>query len=206
MRVASWVFVACAVLGAAGMFVPAIEGAGLGGHGGQSLYRLSRDRDAFRRVLAFNRAHEVVSKRVTDTALHHQNKRAKQLHFDDARDAIATLSGISDDDVTNGTRALLALVCVFAALEVLAIVLAAPGTQGPVSRRRAIGALVVAALIACIAIAIRIGCGYALEEIDVDQLELGPGPLVTLVGALGALGAAVAVVVMQVRSRRAVPA
>ena len=201
LRVASWVFVACAALGAAGLFLPAIEVEGFGSRGGQSLYKLGGDRELAKRLLGRYRAHRAVGERVSDSALRHASKHAKQLHVDDARDAMSTLDDISDDDVAHGTLALKILVWTFVALEVGAIVLVAPGTQAPISRRRAIGAVALASVIAIIAIAMRWGAGYALEEIDLDQLALGPGPIVTAVAAVAALAASVLVLVKLPRAK-----
>lgn len=201
MRVASWVFVACAALGAAGMFLPAIEVEGFGSHGGRSLYQLGRDRELAKRMLARYRAHRAIAEKTSDTALRHTGKKAKQLHVDDARDAMSTLDDISDADVAHGTLALSILVWTFVALEVGAIVLVVPATQGPVRRRRVIGALVLAVVIGVIAIAVRWGCGFALDEIDLDQLALGPGPFVAAAAAVGAIAAATVIVVKQPRAK-----
>jgi hypothetical protein len=201
MRVASWVFVACAVLGATGMFLPAIEVEGLGAHGGQSLYRLGRDRALAKRLLARYRAHRAIAEKTSDSALHHSTKRAKQLHVDDARDAMSTLDDITDDDVAHATLALSILVWTFVVMEIGAIALVAPATQGPIRRRRAIGAVVLAGVIAVIAVAVWWGRNFALDEIDLDQLAAGPGPFVAVAAAVGALAAAVFIVVKQPRKK-----
>jgi hypothetical protein len=209
MRVASWVFVACAALGAAGMFLPAlhVEGAGIAGRkAAPSLFRLSRDRDVARRLLAHYRSHRTWSEHAADTVLHHAEKRAKRLHVDDARDAMSTLDDITDDDIDHGTLALAILVWVFVALEALAAALAFAGAQGATTRRRAIAAVVVAAVVAAIAIAIRIGVGYAVGEIDVDEIGIGFAPIVTAAAAVTALAAAVITLVQHERGRRAAAA
>jgi hypothetical protein len=213
VRVASWVFVVCAVIAALSVFMPVLD-VPVAGHVMSkretlSLHGAATNRRLVRKLLAayrHNRAARVggvVLGKVTP----HAGGRAKD-YLEDAGDAMDTLSGISDEDAKQAGRGLVALTWIVIGLcTLMGALVFFDVVTGVYHRGRIIGALVVAVLIAAIAIAIRVGCGMvafeANDELGAAAVELGVATIVMPAAAIGAVLSSIALLVLDVRARRA---
>ncbi|GEM_PF-1531128 len=213
VRLVSWLLIVAAAVTALGVVMPMIE-APLGGRVMSkretlSLRGAASNRKLVRRLLAAyhgNRATQVGGS-VIGKVLPHAG-RAKE-YLGDASDAMDTLSGISDDDITHAGTALLALTWIVLGLCGLTIALVFfDAVNGRYQRGRVIGAMIVSVLVAAIAIAIRIGCGLVVfeanDEVGRSLTSRGYGATLMPIAAIVAVGSAIALLVMVerlVRSR-----
>jgi hypothetical protein len=212
MRVASWVFVVCALVSALGLFVASVDveirGHSLGRRTSLSLHDMATDRDFVRRVLARygHAAGRRYGEALADVALHRATARAKQLHVDDARDAMSTLDDVSDDDVKSAARALTIAIWGYVALAIAAAIIAFAGTQREPSRGRAIAGVALAVVLAAAAIGVHVALREAVwqanDEIGAHAVGLAAGAYLVPIAGAAALAAAIAVLVMQVRATR----
>ncbi len=208
---AAWLSIAFAVLSAVAVFLPGLEvevgGVRLSRRTSMSLYNAAADRELARALLAryAHSSHREYGEKLADKLLEHGGKHAKELHVDDARDAMSTLDDVSDDDVRNAGRALVALTAVYLALLAIPIGLTFGDTmRGSYSRRRAIAAVALLVIASAVAIAVHVGWREAVfeanDELGTHSFALGSGAWVMPVGALAALAGATALLVLQVRS------
>ncbi|HET9989910.1 MAG TPA: hypothetical protein VFQ65_15375 [Kofleriaceae bacterium] len=213
MRVASWLFIVCAVVAALSVFMPVLD-VPVAGHviskrETLSLHGAASNRKLVRKLLAAYRRNSAarVGGAVLGKVTPHAGGRAKD-YLEDAGDAMDALSGISDEDAKQAGRALVALTWIVIGLcALMAALVFFDVVTGVYHRGRIIGALVVVVLVAAIAIAIRIGCGMvafeANDELGAAAVELGVATIAMPVAATGALLSAVALLILDVRSRRA---
>ena len=209
MRLASWIFVVAAAITALGVFLPLLEVAGhvISKRETLSLHGAAGNRALVRKVLgAYRKSEALHLQRVVGKVTPHTGGRAKD-YLEDAGDAMDTLSGISDDDAKQAGRALLILTWFVIGLAAVMIALVFFDVVGGIYHRgRIIGALVLAVVLAAAAIAIRVGCGMVVfevnDEIGAEAVRLGVATIVMPVAALTALANVVAVLVLHVRSRR----
>lgn len=204
MRFASWVFVLCAALAAAGVFLPSLElrvhDAAISKRTALSLYRIASDRETARRLLAIYRGS--AKRRVGAQILHAVLPRiGGRTHaaLEDARDAMAALDEVSNDDARNAGRALVGALAALIGLEVLAAALVfGELVRGFPRRGRHAWVLVLAVLAAVVAIALHVACRVvawqANDEVGAAILALGPGAYLTPIAALGAVALAIALV------------
>jgi hypothetical protein len=212
LRIASWIVVACALVCALGMFVPAFE-VRVAGHvvskrATLSLHKAAGDRELVRRLLAGFRASggRRVGDKLVSIARPHAGSRLRG-YLEDASDAMDTLSGVSDEDVRTYGTIFAIVVWGFLALDALMAAFVFVDVVGGRFRRgHLIVAIVLGVLVAAIAIAIRWGCGEAVaaanDELGAQALWLGSAPTVLVVGAIGAVVAAIATLVLHLRAGR----
>ena len=204
MRVASWLFVVCAAIGVAGVFLPSIElrpgGAALSRRVDFSLYKVASDRAVARRLFAMYRASE--KRRVGARVLHSVAPRVggrTRAALEDARDAMATLDDVSDDDVRIAGIALVAALCALLGLDaIMAAVMFGELMRGSHRRSRHIAALIASLIVAVIGIALHVACREAVwqanDEVGRSALGLGPGAYVVPLAGLAAFALAVVLV------------
>jgi hypothetical protein len=207
MRLASWIFVVAAAVTALGVFLPLLEVAGhvISKRETLSLHAAANDRALIRKLLGAYRRHEAM-RHVVGGITPHTGGRVKG-YLEDAGDAMDTLSGISDDDAKQAGRALVVLTWFVVGLAALMIALVFFDVVGGVYHRgRIIGALVLAVVLAAIAVALRIGCGMVVfeinDEIGSEAVRLGIATIVMPVASITALACAIVLCVLHVRSRR----
>ncbi len=208
---AAWLSIAFAVLSAIAVFLPGLEvevgGVRLSRKTSLSLYKAAADRELARALLAryAHSAHREYGEKLADRLLEHGGSHAKQLHVDDARDAMSTLDDVSDDDVKTAGRALVALTAVYLVLLAIPIGLLFGDTmRGSYSRRRAIAAVPLLAVASAVAIAVHVGWRAAVfeanDELGAQSFALGSGAWLMPLAAVAALAAAIALLVLQIRS------
>ncbi len=210
VRLVSWLLIVAAAVTALGVVMPVVE-APLGGRVMSkretlSLRGAASHRKLVRRLLAaYHGSHATqVGGTVIGKVLPHAG-RAKE-YLGDASDAMETLSGVSDDDITHAGTALVALTWFVLGLCGLLIALVFfDAVNGRYQRGRVIGAMILAVLVAAVAIAIRIGCGLVVfeanDEVGSTWASLGYGATLMPIAALVAVGSAIALLVMLVRGR-----
>ncbi len=211
MRIAAWVFLLCAVVSAAAVFMPNIEiqlgGKSLGKHMSLSLYDISTKRDDVRRFFAVYSA--VHGKKKAEAVLgrlaNHVGKRVKS-HVDDVRDAMETLDEVTDQDVETVAKILTITMWSFLVVSGIMVALMFVETMRATLRRsRVIVALVMAVIAATVAVGIHITYRQVIAEAN-D--ELGGHPFALSVGAyvlpLAAIAALAAIVVALVQLQRRV--
>jgi hypothetical protein len=213
LRIASWIFIVCALVCAIGVFVPAFE-LPVGGHvvskrENISLRKAVENRNLLRKLLAAYRGTggKHGAGKLVATLAPHTGGRLKSA-LDDANDAMDTLSGISDDDAKTFGTILFVVVWSFVGLDlVMALLVFLDAVNGTYRRGRIIGALVISVVVTAVAVAILLGCKAAVfeanDEIGAEVLALGSAPYVILAAAIGALGSIVAMLGLDIRSRRA---
>jgi hypothetical protein len=214
LRIASWIFVVCALVCAVGIFVPAFE-VPINGHvvskrESISLRTAVHNRNLLRKFLAAYRGTggSRVGGKIASTLTPHTGGRLKSA-LEDANDAMDTLSGISDDDAKTLGTALFVAVWSFVGLALaMAVLVFLDAVGGSYRRGRIIGALVISVIVTAAAVAILLGCKAAVfeanDEIGAEVLTLGSAPYAILVGAIGALGSIITMLVLDIRSRRKV--
>lgn len=211
VRVASWIFVACALTCAIGIFVPAIE-LRIGGHvlskrTSLSLRQAAGDRDLVRKLLAASRgAQHTHAGNLVHKVAPHASGTLKDV-LGDANDAMDTLSGISDDDAkTAGLVITIVVWAFFVACLAMALLVFLDVVGGEYHRWRLVTALAIATVVAAIGIAIRYACTEvafeANDELGRDAVGLGAATLVIPITAIGAFCAAITLLVLHVRAAR----
>ena len=208
MRVASWVFVLCAALGAVGVLLPSIELQVRGSvikRAELSLYKLASDRAMARRLLVAYRgsSHRRVGAQIVHAVSPRVGGRARAT-LDDVRGAMDTLDDVSDDDARLAGRMLVATLCALLGLEAIAAGLVfGELMRGSFRRGRHVAALLAALLVAAIAIALHLVCREAVwqanDELGRSALSLGSGAFVIPAAAIA--GFLVAVVLVARRDR-----
>jgi hypothetical protein len=188
VRLASWILVIAAVLGAVGVVLPSVElqlaGKSVSRRTQISLYTASRDRELVRRLVAAYHAssNRKVSGDLVRTATPRVGGRLRSA-LQDARDAMDTLDDTSDDDIrTAGTVFTVALAALLA-LDALMILLVFPSVmRGSLRRGPLIGALVASLLVTAIAIALHLACREAVwranDEVGRTTVALAAGAYV----------------------------
>jgi hypothetical protein len=211
VRVASWIVVACAVLTAVAVFLPAIQ---LEVHGhavtraSLSLYKATTDRELARAL--FGKYRRSSGRRMGEavTAMLVPRLGQNKAHLDDAQDAMSALDSLDDADIRHagigleiGVWALVVLAAAMAALVFAELM----REGGPRTRRLAV-ACALAVIVAALAVGARIGCGEAVweanDEVGYDVVGLATGARVLAFAACGALVAIVAAVVLARRRPR----
>jgi len=204
VRVASWVFVLCTALVAAGLFLPGLElelrGAAVSKHTQRSLYKLASDRELARRLLASYRgsSHRRVGAEIARTVTPRLHGRARAA-LDDTRDAMNTLDAVSDDDVRTAGVVLTVTLWILLGLEaVMAALVFGELMRGSFRRSRHIAALIVALPATAIAIALHVACREAVwqanDEVGRTVMTLGPGAHVVPAAGIAALFLAIVLV------------
>jgi hypothetical protein len=211
VRVSSWVFVLCAVLGAASVFLPSIAlplGNASGRRSQLSLYKASTDRAQVTRFIAAYHAGAASSKRQLGAQILHKltprTSGRSRAALEDARDAMATLDEVSDSDVRAATTVFAIALWSLLGLEAAIVVLVfSELMRGTFRRGRLPVALVAAVLVAAIAVALHVACREAVweanDEVGRAALVLASGAYVLPAAALAAL---VAAIVLLAKRRR----
>ncbi|HEU4732790.1 MAG TPA: hypothetical protein VFT22_33070 [Kofleriaceae bacterium] len=203
MRVASWVFVLCAALGAASVFLPSVAlvvGDVAGARAQLSLYKASTDRAQVRRFIAAY--HVSAQRQIGARILHKLTPRTSgrpRAALEDARDAMATLDEVSDDDVRTATTLFAVALWSLLGLDVAsAILVFSELMRGRHRRGRLALALAGAVIGTAIAVAFHVACreavGEANDELGRAALVLASGAYVLPAAALGSLVAAIVLV------------
>ena len=209
MRVASWVVVVCALVGAAGMFLPSVElqvgGTSFGRRTSLSLYQAHSDREFVRRFVA---SYGKSSGRRTGEALAavllpHAWGRTKG-HIDDAHSAMTTLDEVGDDDIKTVYRILTIAIWAFLTLQtIIAALVFGEMTDGTRRRGRLIAALVMSIVVTAVGVAIHLICREAVwqanDNLGYDAIGLAVGAYLI---PIAAIGGSIAMVVLLVRSRK----
>jgi hypothetical protein len=213
MRIASWLLVACCALAGLGVFFPAIEArpeltahvTRVAHRTSLSLYQAASDRQLARRLLAAYRASrgQRVGMQLVSAMDMHARGRSKDA-LDDARDAMDTLGGISDDDAkTIGTAVAAAIWTFLIILGLIALLALAQSVSGRYSRGRIIVALVLAVIAGAMAVAMWLACKQVVfevnDEVSYTVVELGRGAYLIPAGGAGALVAAIALLIAHIR-------
>lgn len=200
MPVVRWTFIACTLLGIAGVFLPSIVVDKLGRHAELSLYRAQANRaEAARFIAAYRRSHgravgdHVIAKVMAKTA-----GRARDA-LDDTQSLLEAVDDVSDDDARLYGRIAAMAVWADLVLASLALLLVlGDAVQGVTRRGRMIAAAALTAVCLAIAAAAHVVCAAAIFEVNddlgVSVLELGSGAYV-MPGAIAAALVAVAVAV-----------
>jgi hypothetical protein len=204
VRVASWVFVLCAVLGAVGVFLPSIElqvsGSSVSKRTDLSLYKVASDRERARWLLA--RYHGSSKRKVGADLLRkvspHVGGRVRSA-IGDARDAMDTLDDVSDDDLRTAGIALIATLSLLLGLEALITALVVNElVRGSYRRSRYIIALIASLLVTAIAIALHLACREAVweanDEVSRTILSLGPAAYLIPITAIASLLLAIGII------------
>ncbi|MEO8840205.1 MAG: hypothetical protein ABI591_14435 [Kofleriaceae bacterium] len=207
MRLASWIFVVAAAVAALGVFMPVLEVVGhvISKRETLTLHGAANNRALVRKVLGAYRKHEAM-RQVVGGITPHTGGRVKD-YLEDAGDAMDTLSGISDDDARQAGRALLILTWFVIGLAAVMIALVFFDVVGGVYHRgRIVGALVLAVVLAAIGLAVRVGGGMVVfevnDELGIEAVRLGSATIVMPIAAITSLACAIVVLVLHVRSRR----
>jgi hypothetical protein len=209
VRVASWMFVLCAVLCVIGVFLPSIQlrpgGAAVSKRVELSLYKVASDRAVARRLIAVYRAshHRQLGADLVHGVSSRVGGRARAA-LDDARDALTAVDDVSDDDVRTAGIALVAALCALLGLDALMVALVfGELMRGSRRRGRYIVVVVASVIAAAIAVALHLACREAVwqanDEVGRSALSLGPGAYVLPIAALAAF--ALAVLLVARRSR-----
>jgi hypothetical protein len=209
VRVASWAFVLCAALGAIGVFLPGVDlqlgGRAVTRHARLSLHTASTDRELVRRLIA---AYHHSSKRHMGTELVRTvTPRAtgrSRAALEDARDAMAALDEVSDDDVRTAGLIFTFVLWTLLGLEAaIAALVFGELMRGAYRRGRLIAALVGSVVVTAIAVALHLACREAVreanDEVGRSAIVLAPGAYVIPIAAIAAL---VAAIVLVARGRR----
>jgi hypothetical protein len=217
MRIASWVVVACCALAAMGLFFPAIEARPeltarvqrIARRTTLSLYQAAADRELARHLLAVYRAShgQRVGTKLISELEPHSRGRAKDA-LDDARDAMDTLAGITDDQAKTIGTAIAVAIWSFLGLTILIGLVALVQTVGGIYRRGRVVVIFVLALITCTAaIAMWIACKQVVfeinDEISYSVAELGSGAWLIPIGGVGMFAGAVTLLASHLRHARA---
>src|SRR4029079_11805602 len=194
VRIACWVFVIAAVLGAIGVFLPSIE-VQLGGQSVSprteiSLYPGSRNRELARRLVAAYHASErrKLGRDIVRTVSPRVGGRVRSV-LEDARDALDTLDDTRDDDVRTAgivfTGALIALLAVDALMILLVF---PPLMRGSFRPGTLIAALATSMVGTAIALALHLACRVVVwranDEVGASTLALAAGAYVIPAAAL----------------------
>jgi len=210
VRIAAWLSIVFAVLSAIAVFLPGIElqvgGVTLGKRAKVSLYTAARDRDVVKTLIESYHAlgGKQMGEKAADFVIAHAHKHATKAHVDDARDAMSSLDEVQSKDVQLAGRALVAITLGYFVI-VIALVLVMFGAtdEDKFTRRRAIGGLVAAVVLAAVALAVHVGWGMGVAEINDDlggdSFVLGIGAYLMPAGAVAALGCAIAVLVLHAK-------
>ncbi len=209
MRVASWAFVLCAALGAAGVFLPGIDlrfgGRAVTRRAQLSLHAASTDRELVRSLIAayHRNSRRQLGAQLVRTVTPRASGRPRAA-LEDARDAMATLDEVSDDDVrTAGTVFTIVLWALLGLDAVMAGLVFGELMSGAYRRGRLIAALAASVAAAAIAIALHLACREAVweanDEVGRTTVVLAAGAYVIPIAAVAAL---VAAVVLVARRRR----
>lgn len=173
-----------------------------------SLHGASQNRKLVRKVLAASRRSDMLKmgNAALGKASSHAGARTRSV-IEDAGDAYDTLSGISDEDVQQAGRGLVALTWIIIGLCAAMIALVFFDVVGGVFHRgRIIGAIVVSLIVAAIGVAVKIGIGMVVFEANDDlgtsAFSLGVAAWVMPLAAISALLACIALLVLEIRSRR----
>ena len=198
MRIASWAFVLCTLLGVVALFLPCIE-LSLGEGRGVSIYKVQADRELARRFIVGYGKHKQTSNAFVKTLMPHTKGRAHDA-LDDANDAMSTLDDISEDDAKTAGKALAVVVWAFLGLSVIGGALVLRQLVQGVYRRGGIAiAAVIALLTTAVAIGLHVGCREAVfeanDEIGKVAFVLGFGAWLLPVATGAALLAAIALFV-----------
>ena len=209
MRIASWALVACAVLAALGLFFPAFVVRGpapLARRASLSLEQAASNRATARRLLAVYRASkgQRVGQALIAVIVPHSHGAVGDA-LGDARDAMATLGGISDDDAKLYGTLFATLVWIFFALQLLvAALIFLQAVSGVYRRGRLAATLVLAIVSAAMAAALYLGCKEVVfeanDEVSLRVLTLGSGAAMIAAGATGVLICAIALVILARRA------
>jgi len=213
VRVASWIFVVCAAITAASVFLPAVElhagSYSLGKRGTLSLYQANTDRDFIRRVFAGY--HASSRKKLGEAILGEMMPRVGGKlhgHIDDVHSAMTSADDVSDDDIRTATIALAVAIWAVLALELaMAALVVHQLMRERFTGKRLIGAaamsLVVAAVAVVAHIIVREAVFEANDDLGKDVVAVSYGSYMILVAAIGAVVAGVTCVVIHYRNRPA---
>lgn len=212
MRIASYLFVVCAVLASIGMFMPAIQlevgGAALGHRTTESVYSMQSEEGFARRMLARYKASKRmhVGKRIASKIMPHAGKVLRG-HLDDVTSAMSTLDDVSDEDVKNAATTVAITLWVFLGLELVGAVLVfTDAVSGRYRKGRMAVALITSLLAAIIGVAIPIVLTIASSELNddigYDLMHLAFGAFVVPLAAVGGFAAIVAALVARGRMVR----
>jgi hypothetical protein len=208
VRIAGWVFVIAAAVGAVGVFLPSIE-VRLGGKSVSrrteiSLYTASRNRELARRLVVAYHASEKrkLGGDIVRTVSPRVGGRARSV-LEDARDAMDALDDTRDDDVrTAGIVFTVALIALLAIDGLMILLVFPPLMRGSFRLPTLIAALATSVLGTAIALAMHLGCRIVVwranDEVGTSTLALGPGAYVIPAAALLGFGA----VIVLIRRRR----
>ena len=213
MRIASWIFVGCAVVLLIGVFVPsiAVEVRGVTvRRASLSLYKISTDR-GIARALFGRYSHSEgrkVGEALTGALVPHLGRN--KVHLDDAQDAMSTLDELSDEDVEHAGWAITAAVWALMVLSIAMAALVLGELLRPEYRtRRTIVAALLSLVVAALAAGAYLGCKEAVwqanDEIGSNLLALAAGAYILPVAALVAFGSIVTANVLARRARPAAP-
>lgn len=212
MRVAAWVFLVCTVLAASAAFLPSVEvhvgGVALGRRASLSLYQMTTNRDFVRRLIVGY--HRSSGKRIGGALIAVLGPRASGKLggvIGDARDAMDTLDGVSDDDAkTLGTVLMIAIWSFLALHAVMAALVFAETMREGWRRGRIIAATAIAVVATGFAIATYLVTTQAVweanDEVGRPLLDLGAGAYLIPVAAVAGLGAMITLLILQIRNSR----
>jgi hypothetical protein len=205
VRIASWAFVLCTLLGVVAVFAPCIQ-LSIGDKRGVSIYKVQADRVLAQRFIVGYGKHKKTSSAFVVALLPRTKGKAHDV-LDDASDAMSTLDDVSEDDAKTAGKVLQTVVWSFLLLSVVGggLVLRQV-VQGDYRRGPTIAAAGITLLTSAIAIAIRVGCGEVVfeanDEIGKAAFELGWGAWAMPAATLAALATGLALVVLTVRACR----
>jgi hypothetical protein len=198
VRVASWIFVVCAALTAAGVFLPSVEthvgSVSLGKRGTLSLYQLNTNRELIRHVFASY--HASTHKKLGEAMLAEMVPRlggGLHSHLDDVHSAMTSADDVTDDDVRTATIALAIAIWALLAVELaMAALVVHQLMRERFTGKRLVAALAMAVVVATVAVVAHIGVREAVFEANDD---LGKDVLAVSYGSYLMLGAAIAAVI-----------
>ena len=213
MRVASWIFVVCAAIAAAGVFLPSVElHAGshtAGKRGTLSLYHLNTNGDFIRR--AFASYHASSRKKLGEAMIVEMMPSiGGKLHerLDDVHSAMTSADDVTDDDIRTATIGLAVAIWGVLALELaMAALVVHQLMRERFTGKRLVVAIAIAVVVAAVAIVahviVREAVFEANDDIGKDVIAVSYGSYMMLVAAIGAVVAGATCVVMHYRRRPA---
>jgi hypothetical protein len=199
VRIASWLFVVCVAIGAAGIFVPSVElhagEIGFGRRGALSLYQANTNREFIRK--AFATYHASTHKKVAEAMLAAMMPRVGGKlhgHLDDAHSALTGADDVGDDDIRTATIALAITIWAFLGFQAAMAALVLRELMRDTFRKRplviaAAMAIVVAVVAVAIHVIVREAVWEANDDLGKDVVAVAFGAYMMLVAAIGAVGA-----------------
>lgn len=210
MRASAWIFLVCTALGAIGVFLPSVElpitGTTIARRTSLSLYQANTNRELVRRVVMnYHRSSSRPIGAALITVMSPRLGGKLKGYLGDARDAMETIDGITDEDAKTLGKVLAITVWTFLVLHGVmgGLVFAEAMRVHGFRTGRIIAALAVSVIVTALAIAIYLGSKQAVfeanDEVGRGALGLAVGAYMTPLASIGGMIAVLALLVQRLR-------